>query len=1070
MKSLFRSKNRGDSSPKPNSSRSSSVTSAGDSGIDDDLNRSGSSASTMSNRSNQMTGESRMIPAANEQNSNPFTGTVRSNFHIEHLASFPLSPGDRVVSAKERLQKAKELITKGEPWTKEMELSITDNELVLRDTETQELIERYPLSHIDSVQDINDDPMLKSVLVFSTIQTPEKYAAVHLFQCDKVPASVIAPEINTMMSKPRESPKQNGQAHGVPVLPPPPVEPAPLPPQGVAAFQAAVAAKKETPVPRPSQSPTKIIQGERYGEHSSPDLMEAYINRDVHILNHCIDDIEELVYRVKQVAESWKQLETKYKNKKSKNRRQEAEAIESRSPSREEFIDAFQKCKQSFILLGKLRPHIQNPSAPELVHYLIMPLSLLVRCTRGPEEASKVINPLMTSESIELLRSSLTSKETELWQSLGPAWTLSRSSPHWNNFTMAAYEPKFKSGWVPPEIVGTGRSVPQEISAAVASVASASAVARSSMKKDSREEARTNPTVLSAASKFKDGSETAKSPPSSPSKDSIFKRAKAVYSFNGKNPKELTVNQGDELMILDDSRQWWCVRNSTGGVGFVPSTIFKKSGSIGSSNQSLLSSRSATTVASSPMPVPNGHIRRHDSSSSDNSTPAVFSNHSSSSQEVLISKLNASNGSNEGNNNFQSMIQNRATALKKVDSTDGMQKAKRMSSTDLLNDELKNKISSSIPLSPTSVRPATQESAIILSKGSTPSDVQTWMKSKNFSSEAMNAVKHYSAEELGDMERNVMLNLVGDKEGKKLYTQLTIEKSGECWHQIVVHRGVSELQAVMNRRKNISESDISATVDGSQGIKSAVRAAQSDRQDTWIEKKLTRRPSLENFQDYNDYSESRRRNTGENMTRSTSYELRKKPPVDTPAPPTKPKPKPPPPAPKPRNSSLSSPVAPPPPQYSGALPAPVVTANTSSNQNVDELLREHERQQELLKEQQRQLAELRAQQQQKEQIQHYEQNRVRLEQQVKDQEAMLRLLQQQQQQLPQPQLQSAQIPIHPGVAGIAPQGAYVSYVPYQMPGMPGMPATLQPIPGTQPIYTIPQVYGAIPPPVGYQPK
>ena len=51
--------------------------------------------------------------------------------------------------------------------------------------------------------------------------------------------------------------------------------------QGVAAFQAAVAAKKEVPIPRPSQSPTKIIQGERYGEHSSPDLMEAYINRDV---------------------------------------------------------------------------------------------------------------------------------------------------------------------------------------------------------------------------------------------------------------------------------------------------------------------------------------------------------------------------------------------------------------------------------------------------------------------------------------------------------------------------------------------------------------------------------------------------------------------------------------------------------------------------------------------------------------------------------------------------------------------------------------------------------------------
>ena len=42
-RSLFRSKNRCDSPSKTHSSRSSSVTSAGDSGIDDDLNRSGRS-------------------------------------------------------------------------------------------------------------------------------------------------------------------------------------------------------------------------------------------------------------------------------------------------------------------------------------------------------------------------------------------------------------------------------------------------------------------------------------------------------------------------------------------------------------------------------------------------------------------------------------------------------------------------------------------------------------------------------------------------------------------------------------------------------------------------------------------------------------------------------------------------------------------------------------------------------------------------------------------------------------------------------------------------------------------
>ena len=56
-------------------------------------------------------------------------------------------------------------------------------------------------------------------------------------------------------------------------------------------------------------------------------------------------------------------------------------------------------------------------------------------------------------------------------------------------------------------------------------------------------------------------------------------------------------------------------------------------------------------IATSPIPVPNGnaHVRRHDSSSSESSQPKIFSNHSTSSHEVLISKLNRSNGSGGGN-------------------------------------------------------------------------------------------------------------------------------------------------------------------------------------------------------------------------------------------------------------------------------------------------------------------------------------------------------------------------------------------------------------------------------------
>ena len=100
-----------------------------------------------------------------------------------------------------------------------------------------------------------------------------------------------------------------------------------------------------------------------------------------------------------------------------------------------------------------------------------------------------------------------------------------------------------------------------------------------------------------------------------------------------------------------------------------------------------------------------------------------------------------------------------------------------------------------------------------------------------------------------------------------------------------------------------------------------------------------------------------------------------------------------------------------------------------------------------------------------------QQDRVRLEQQVKDQEAMLNLLKQQQNQQQPHQLQSQHIPLHANVAtGIPPQGTFVSYVPYPMSGgfqpVPTMPG----IAPAQAIYTVPQVYGAIPPPVGFQQK
>ena len=46
----------------------------------------------------------------------------------------------------------------------------------------------------------------------------------------------------------------------------------------------------------------------------------------------------------------------------------------------------------------------------------------------------------------------------------------------------------------------------------------------------------------------------------------------------------------------------------------------------------------------------------------------------------------------------------------------------------------------------------------------------------------MGVVKNMNAEQLGDLSKTEMSHLVGATEGKKLFSQLTVEKAGDSWH------------------------------------------------------------------------------------------------------------------------------------------------------------------------------------------------------------------------------------------------------------------------------------------------
>lgn len=120
-------------------------------------------------------------------------------------------------------------------------------------------------------------------------------------------------------------------------------------------------------------------------------------------------------------------------------------------------MDTFQKIKYSFNLLAKLKSHIHDPNAPELVHFLFTPLALIVNTTKEPpyEGLGKTVwMPLLNRDAKDLLLNCLSSKEQDLWMSLGEAWYVTREEiklkPHLHlylenqNFT-----PKFSDGWTP---------------------------------------------------------------------------------------------------------------------------------------------------------------------------------------------------------------------------------------------------------------------------------------------------------------------------------------------------------------------------------------------------------------------------------------------------------------------------------------------------------------------------------------------------------------------------------------------------------------------------------------------
>uniref|UniRef100_A0A8D0FUT4 EPS8 like 2 n=1 Tax=Strix occidentalis caurina TaxID=311401 RepID=A0A8D0FUT4_STROC len=389
----------------------------------------------------------------------PTRDRARGEGSTEHLATFIMDKSESIVTVDDAIRKLILLNSKEKIWTQEMLLQVNDKSIRLLDCESQEELEDFPLPTVQHCQTVLNQMRYSSILLLVCQDSEQHKPDIHFFNCDEVEAEMVHEDIESALADHKHGKKirpQTLKANQEKIrqrqsILPPPQGPAPIPIQ----HDTRGSAMNRNRVAPPSQhnpgtgSIHQVCPG--VGGLISPQ-----------ILNCTLDDIEVFVARLQKAAEAFRQLNQRKKGKKNK-KKGPAEGmltLRARPPSEAEFIDCFQKTKLAFNLLAKLRKHIQNPSASELVHFLFGPLELIISSCGGPELARSVVSPLLSKDATDFLRGHLTPKEINLWDSLGETWTRSRAE--WpREANIPTYIPKFRNGWEPP--IEIFRGAPWEI-------------------------------------------------------------------------------------------------------------------------------------------------------------------------------------------------------------------------------------------------------------------------------------------------------------------------------------------------------------------------------------------------------------------------------------------------------------------------------------------------------------------------------------------------------------------------------------------------------------------------------
>ncbi|KAM9217486.1 LOW QUALITY PROTEIN: epidermal growth factor receptor kinase substrate 8-like protein 3 [Leptosomus discolor] len=338
--------------------------------------------------------------------------------HVEHLLTLRLERDIR--STDDCLARLKVLEAQGRVWGQDLILQVKDQELVLRDVESKEELDAYPLGSVQGCSAVLDVGGYDSVLAISVQELSPPGTSVLLFQCGHLGAETLKNSLEKVVKEWKEEQRsQHGHRNSLD-MPPSPV---PQYPPGPWTAPSGLPDTPQTPLTNP------------------PGQVMSNVDRDVEILNHVLSDLDLFVVRLKTALGS--ASTTKLKKKKMKNK--------GALPSEEDYTDFFQKVKYAFNLMGRTHQDMREPDPSELLHLIFMALSFVLEQCPNRSLAPAVEAPLLLPEAVELLEKTLHQDDHRTWKSLGSAWNKTRAT-YPNGELVPSYTPVFSDGWLPPPV------------------------------------------------------------------------------------------------------------------------------------------------------------------------------------------------------------------------------------------------------------------------------------------------------------------------------------------------------------------------------------------------------------------------------------------------------------------------------------------------------------------------------------------------------------------------------------------------------------------------------------------